>query len=345
MAALLLVAAAAAGLEQRDGVDSHRARLLDPLVLRTAPADAFGEVVSASGDAWADDDGRGLVLRLDGRSGRVRARIELRGRVALAADRQDVWALRWGGRFWRRPNGPLVRIDPGTNRIAARIPLHTASGEPMIAFGVLAGDSGVWVWGPSRILRLDRPTASFAQDFKVEQRHGELTGAILTEGGLLAVAADGHLLRVDARIGVRTAGHQPALTAGELLELTGRRLVARADRMLLAVDSSTGRLLWRRRLGFHVGTVIDYDGVLLAQGSALGDSGDRVWVIDGTTGRVCASTVLPSLGTVGMTSVQGALWITTVDGHVIAIPRLLTRLFVRRARPEDAYASRWRRGG
>jgi outer membrane protein assembly factor BamB len=101
--------------------------------------------------------------------------------------------------------------------------------------------------------------------------------------------------------------------------------------MLLAVDASTGRLLWRRRLGFHVGTVIDYDGVLLAQGSALGDSGDRLWAIDGTTGRVRASTVLPSLGTVGMTSVQGALWITTVDGHVIAIPRLLTRLFVGRA--------------
>jgi hypothetical protein len=81
----------------------------------------------------------------------------------------------------------------------------------------------------------------------------------------------------------------------------------------------------------ELAAVIDYDGVLLAQGSALGDSGDRLWVIDGTTGRVCASTVLPSLGTVGMTSVQGALWITTVDGHVIAIPRLLTRLFVRRA--------------
>src|SRR3954447_21973788 len=329
MAALLLVAAAAAGLEQRDGVDSHRAWLLDPLVLRRAPADAFGEGVSSSGDAWADDDDRGLVLRLDGRSGRVRARIEMRGRVALAADRQDVWALRWGGRFWRRPNGPLVRLDPATNRIAARIPLRTASREPMIAFGALAGASGVWVWGPSRILHLDRRTASFVQDFKVEQRHGELTGAILTDGGLLAVAADGHLLRVDARIGVRTAGRQPALTAAELLELTGRRLVARADRMLLAVDASTGRLLWRRRLGFHVGTVIDYDGVLLAQGSALGDSGDRLWAIDGTTGRVCATTVLPSLGTVGMTSVQGALWFTTVDGHVIAIPRLLTRLFRR----------------
>jgi outer membrane protein assembly factor BamB len=331
MAALVLATAAVAGLDQPDGVDSHHTGLLDTLVLRSAPAESFGEVVGSSGDVWADDDARGLVLRLDGRSGRVRARIGVRGRVALAADGQGVWALRWGGRFWRRPNGPLLRIDPATNRIAARIPLRAASGEPIVAFGVLAGDSGVWVWGPSRVLRLDRRTASFVQDFKVEQRHGELTGAILTEGGLLAVAADGHLLRVDARIGVRTAGRQPALTAAELLELTGRRLVATADRMLLAVDASTGRLLWRRRLGFHVETVIDYDGVLLAQGSALGDIGDRLWAIDGTTGRVCASTVLPSFGTVGMTSVRGALWITTADGQVIAIPRLLARLFVGRA--------------
>jgi outer membrane protein assembly factor BamB len=330
LAASILVTAAVAGLEQHDFVDSHHARLLDALLVQRAPAEAFGEVVSSSGDAWAYDDDRGLVLRLDGRSGRVRARIGMRGRVALAADREGVWALRWGGRFWRRPNGPLLRIDPATNRIAAHIPLPPASGEPMLAFGVLAGDSGVWVWGPSRILHLDRETASFVQDFKVGQRHGELTGAILTEGGLLAVAADGHLLRVDARIGVRTAGRQPALTAVELLELTGRRLVATAGGMLFAVDASTGRLLWHRRFGFHVDTVIDYDGVLLAQGSALGDSGDRLWAIDGTTGRVCASTLLPSLGTVGMTSVHGALWITTVDGHVIAIPRLLTRLFVGR---------------
>jgi len=328
MAALVLATAAVAGLERHDGVDAHRAGLLNPLVLRRAPAEAFGEVVSSSGDAWADDHPRGRVLRLDGRSGDVRARIRMRGRVTLAADRQGVWALRWGGRFWRRPNGPLVRIDPATNRIAARVPLRTVSGEPMIAFGVLAGDSGVWVWGPSHILRLDRRTGTFVQDFQIGSRHGELTGAILTEGGLLAVAADGHLLRIDARIGVRTAGRQPALTAAELLELTGRRLVARADRMLLAVDASTGRLLWRRQLGFHVETVIDYDGVLLAQGSALGDSGDRLWAIDGTTGRVCASTVLPSFGTVGMTSIRGALWITTVDGHVIAIPRLLARVFV-----------------
>ena len=330
MAALVLAAAAVAGLEQPDGVDTHRAAPLSPLVLRRAPAESFGEVVSSAGDAWADDDSRGLVLRLDGRSGRVRARIRLGGRVALATDGQGVWALRWGGRFWRRPNGPLVRIDPATNRIAERVPLRTLSGEPMIAFGVLAGESGVWVWGPSHILRLDRQ-AGIVQDFGIGPQHGELTGAILTEGGLLAVAADGHLLRVDARIGVRTAGRQPALTAAELLELTGRRLVARADRMLLAVDASTGRLLWRRRLGFHVETVIDYDGVLLAQGSALGDSGDRLWAVDGTTGRVCASTVLPSFGTVGMTSVRGSLWITTVDGHVIAIPRLLVRLFADRA--------------
>ena len=72
---MILVTAAVAGLEQHNFVDSHHSRLLDALVMRRAPAEAFGEVVSSSGDAWADDDARGLVLRLDGRSGRVRARI------------------------------------------------------------------------------------------------------------------------------------------------------------------------------------------------------------------------------------------------------------------------------
>src|SRR5215210_6264002 len=237
MAALVVVSVAVAGVDQRDGVDSRHAGLLHALVMRSAPAGTFGEVVGSSGDAWADDHNRALVLRLDSRSGRVRARIRVRGRLSLAADWQGVWALRWGGRFWRRPNGPLLRIDPATNRIAARIPLRAPSGEPMVAFGVLAGESGVWVWGPSRVLRLDRRTAGFVQDFEVGDRHGALTGAILTEGGLLAVTVDGHLLRVDARIGVRTAGRQPALTAVELLELTGRRLVATAGGMLFAVDT------------------------------------------------------------------------------------------------------------
>src|SRR3954465_13958235 len=102
VAALVVISVAVAGVDQGDGVDSHHAGLLDALVLRSAPAETFGEVVGSSGDAWADDHARGLVLRMDGRGGRVVARIAVRGRLALAADRLGVWALRWGGRFWRR---------------------------------------------------------------------------------------------------------------------------------------------------------------------------------------------------------------------------------------------------
>jgi hypothetical protein len=99
-------------------------RLDAALLIRLAPSDGLGAVTGAWGDVWAYDYARGMLLRLDGRSGRVIARIPLGPRAGLAADGQGLWALRWGGRFWRTRNRPLLRIDPVSNRIEARSALR-----------------------------------------------------------------------------------------------------------------------------------------------------------------------------------------------------------------------------
>ena len=119
-------------------------------LIRIDAGENLGAMAAGGGDVWVNDFGREELLRLDGRSGRVVARLALGRRVAIAADREAVWALRWGGRFFRTPSGPLFRIDPATNRITRRIPL----GDD-VAFGVLTGEGDVWVWGPRRVVRLD----------------------------------------------------------------------------------------------------------------------------------------------------------------------------------------------
>ena len=72
--------------------------------------------------------------------------------------------------------------------------------------------------------------------------------------------------------------------------------------------------------------------VLLVQGAAFRDPGDRVWALDPRTGRVLASATLPSFGTTSMTAAAGSLWVATGAGEVIVVPPLLTRLFLDRAR-------------
>jgi outer membrane protein assembly factor BamB len=305
-------------------------RLTDALLVRLNAGDGLTSLTAGFGDVWASDYGREEVVRLDGRSGRVLARIPLGRRHALAAGGGSVWALRWGGRFYRRPDGPLYRIDPATNRIADRIPLRSPSGRPVFGFGVLHGASALWVWGPDRVLLLDPSTGRLTQELEVDRRHGELTSAVVDQDGLLALHADGRLVRFDDG-GAHARAQAAALRGAELLAADGPRALAATAGTLLAADTETGRVDWRRTLGFRVSTVLESGGVLLAHGARFHDPGDRVWALDPATGRTLATTIVPSFGTTSMTTSGGALWLSTGAGELIVVPPLLNRLFLARA--------------
>jgi outer membrane protein assembly factor BamB len=305
-------------------------RLADALLVRLSAGGGLADLTTGFGDVWASDYGREELLRLDGRSGRVLARIPLGRRLALAVGEDSVWALRWGSRFYRRPNAQLYEIDPATNRITARIPVRSASGRQVIVFGVLHGGSALWVWGPDRVLRLEPSWGRLLWELGVDRRHGELTGAVIQDGGLLGLCADGRLVRFDAG-GTHEGAHVPGLRGAELLATSGPHALAATAGTLLAADTRTGRLEWRRNLGFRVSTVLESGGVLLAHGARFHDPGDRVWALDPATGRTLATTTVPSFGTTSMTTSGGALWLATGAGELIVVPPLLNRLFLARA--------------
>jgi putative pyrroloquinoline-quinone binding quinoprotein len=301
-------------------------------VKRFEAGENLGAMTVAGGDVWVNDFGREEVVRIEGRSGRVLARLPLGRRTALATAGRSVWALRWGGRFFRAPTGPLVRIDPRSGRVIQRLAARGPSGAEMIGFGVLASGHSLWVWGPTRVLQIEASSGRALRDLPVDQRYGELTGAAPDgSGGLLATTGDGHLART-APAGVLPGRRQPALTGSELQVLDGGRAIASRGGGVIAVSTDGARLLWRSQLGFRVSTVIPHDGVLLVQGAAFRDDGDRLWALDPATGRVLASTRIPSFSTTSMTVAGGSLWVTTAAGEVIVFPQLAVDLFVARAR-------------
>ena len=283
-------------------------------------------MTSAGGDVWVNDFGRESLLRVDGRSGRVVARLRIGRRVALAAGRDAVWALRWGGRFFRTPSGPLYRIDPATNRVTNRIPL----GDD-VAFGVLTGPGDVWVWGPRRVIRLEPGSGAITTAYDVGDANGELTGAVVDGDGLLATTSDGHLVHLGEE-GALLRHRSLALVRAELLAVDRGVALAAAAGELVAVDARSGRLRWRRPLGFRISTLLRSEGILLTHGAAFRDAGDRLWAIDTATGRVLASATVPSFGTTSMVPSGGSLWFATSAGEAIVVPPLMVRLFLARAR-------------
>jgi outer membrane protein assembly factor BamB len=301
-----------------------------PLV-RLDVGDNLGTMVPAGGDVWVNDFGREQLVQLDGHSGRVLARLPLGRRVALAAGGESLWALVWGGRFFRAPNGPLYRIDAATGRVRRRIPLD----PDQIYFGVLADGRDVWVWGPRHVVRIEPYSAFITNEFDIEDDAGELTGAVLPRDGLLVSTADGRLLHV-GREGIQPGPRVPELARAELLAVDRGNALAAVAGALIAVDARTGRPRWRRPLGFRISTLLPSEGILLTHGAAFRDAGDRIWAIDTATGRLLASAVVPSFGTTSMIAAGGGLWFATAAGEVIVAPPLPVRLFLARARAARA---------
>lgn len=265
----------------------------------------------------------------------------------------DAWVDdRWSER--------LVRLDRGTGRVVARIPvqgrlaLAAGAGEvwalqsgggygrglrgpllridtatnrvkariplPALGFGVAVAGESVWVWGPDRLLRVDARSDEVVAAIAVPDAYGETTGFALLGPEPVVSTADGHLVRFDPLTGAVRAVVPLGLTLPTLQDIGADRAVLAVDGSVVAVSPATGRPLWERRLGYRIGTVVDARGYLWAQGAYIRDPGDRVWRLDPRTGAVLGSALLPAFGTMGMAAVGGTLWVTAGSGRVMVLP-------------------------
>ena len=89
--------------------------------------------------------------------------------------------------------------------------------------------------------------------------------------------------------------------------------------VLAAANPVTGRLAWRRRIGYRAGTVARHAGLLWVHGAAPHDPGDWLTALDPGTGRVVTTGVVPGFGTTGIAAHQGRLWTATAGGRVLLV--------------------------
>jgi hypothetical protein len=283
-------------------------------IAQFAIADGLGAAVASGGDLWMDDRAGSRLLRVAGASGLVRAALPVTGRLAIAAARGAVWAIEAGGDDGIGLHGPLLRVDPATGAVRARVALGG-----VLAFGVAAHGRDVWVWGPRDVLRVDARTNRVARRIAVGGAHGELRGVAVLRGRLVVAAADGTLLRFDPRTGRRTGAAATALPALMIRATLGRRLVVSSRGVVAAVDPVTGRARWRRRLGFRVGAAVRARGRLWVHSAAREDPGDRLSALDPSTGRLRGTLVLPAFGTTAMARSGGRLWLATAGGRAVRV--------------------------
>ena len=159
---------------------------------------AFGH-----GSVWALDGLTSSVMRIDPEANRVSTTIPLgsptqfsSGPLGLVVTSDAVWvANTWGTS--EAPDGSVVRIDPRTDRVVARIGLGASpsDGGPT---AITASDDAVWIAVPSTrsIVRVDPATGSaVAEVLKLTCARGQLA----VDGSSVWVADCKSVRRIDSR--------------------------------------------------------------------------------------------------------------------------------------------------
>jgi hypothetical protein len=254
--------------------------------------------------------------------------------------------------------GRLLRVDPRTRKVTARIP---AGSEVALA----VGDGSVWALpndsvGAGRpLLRIDPRTGRIVA--RIAQRApggGPFTGFFVLAGprmwlvnGTGALAVDPATNRAVREISIG-GGYQvvDALLRGRELWLTtadhrvtrfdartGRRLgrmpwrtdgslVAFADKLvsvgrgsIALVDPATGRALWPTRMGTELRGGRVSGSRLYVEGADGPTARERVWQLDARTGRIAGAVTMPEFGVVGMVEVGSGAWVLTAGGHAVVV--------------------------
>ena len=203
----------------------------------------------------------------------------------------------------------LLRVDPATRRVIARIPLR---GQLAIA----AGADAVWVGEDAgrgaSLVRIDprtnRPTARLA--LRTPAGRPFPGGAVVAVGDSVWVVSAKHALRVDARSGrvTRLATlAPPAVGVRDVTAIDGDLWALRSDGRLARFDSATGA-----RKAIFRSSFLDMPRVVGdARGPLLLADGNRLARIDPATGRAIWTADVAHVGPAAMAN--GLLWMAALD--------------------------------
>jgi hypothetical protein len=302
-----------------------------PKVVRTfRVADGLASMQAGYGAVWASDLSRGEVLRIDPMTRRVVARIpagrELRaGRgggspdVAVATGAGAVWAL---ASDHRNSDGAslvrLLRIDPHSNRVVARISMRTPSGSAFSPQRVQVAGDAVWLVGTAGALEID-PRSNTPESFVPT---GSATLGVVPDGDTVwTLSLSGRLREIDARS--RRTLHTvrvPVTTSTYLIPGgPGLLMLIRGDRMS-ALDPVDGRILWEASFEaparFWAPGGEDELWVHLARSPELRD---RVVRLDAGSGRRTGQVDVPEPGAAGLARVGRELWVASPDGRITVV--------------------------
>ena len=293
------------------------------VVAELSLADSVGATFGAFGSVWMADTTRDELLRVDPDSRRVVGRLPVAGELALGVGAGSLWALQEGQSRKSRGgfalNGPLLRIDPSTNRVTARIALGTVAGQPFAGYEVLDGRDEVWVAGVSGAVRIDPRTNRITQAIAAPDQLVSTHFALL-DGDLWAITPDGRLLSFDNRTGRTVSNVRLGFPeARDLSNGPGGRLIATAPGALARIEPYSGRVLWRARLGPSVDVWTPAGGLIWVRSSGRGR--DRLSALDPETGRVVTRVELEDFGAAGLAAIDDELWLSTVAGNVVVMRR------------------------
>jgi sugar lactone lactonase YvrE len=248
----------------------------------------------------------------------------------------------------------LLRMDPATHRVIARIPLH---GTMALAPGRDALWVGLTQSAEFRLLRVDPRTNRIVMRQRMPDVPGGSVGAVpvLVRGNLWVLTAES-ALRIDQKSGRATATVRTArigYTTRSFAAAGGDLWVHTSDGRLLHLDGATGKReatlrmpdetvisdlganglflidqasiarvdsklhrLWRAPIP-SIGPAVAADGRLWVE--TPGRRGDRVLTIDPNTGRVVDSVEVGEFTALSMAPIASDVWMTTAGGHLVIL--------------------------
>jgi hypothetical protein len=228
-----------------------------------------------------------------------------------------------GGSVWAVPRRPairrarLVRIDPRTNRVVARIPIPSPGARYPLGGAAIVGGPRVWVVGAMGLVAVDPRTERPVRQVVLGGDY--LTVGALRRGRELWVGrADGSITRFDAASG-RRLGRLPWFGASGVVVPGADGIVDLGRRTVGLVEPQGGRPLWRRALGTELNDADVVAGRMLVEGSDGTRSRDTLWELDPKTGGVLGTLTVPGFSIMALLRVGREAWLLTADGHVIVV--------------------------